>query len=499
MKKLVCALFAAAALAAGCGLSEPVTRGSDPDIAAIKKEYSSPKGWKVRVDPIEMAIGTEPGEKEWVLKLDGAEIQKNVVESLRETGVFQEISAAGSEAEADLALKLKVTGAIGRFEGTNGNEILQLLVWWGFSSLLGCLVADEDYSAWIQVEATVADSSTGDTVWNSSFKPNFSGSLDHYQKGIDLWDLIPPGTIVSSHDPDKVTEKLLPHLMRKLEIDLVRKLASEVPPPPVDVVVVIGADAESGGAKTSLAASDAKRFANAFGRNRARVEAVDLTGKASDAAALKQALAALAARKEISIRDLVVYFAGCGSHAKSASGAAVPALVLSAKAGSVSTILLAEFIECVKAIPAESRGVILDASFETGKGRFIGSAGVPAGPVEFPHIDKIALLYAGGASESAEAGGGLLTSSLVSQDVLGGDANRDGKVAFAEYSQGFGFGLSRAIRRAGGSGTMSLSGDAVLFRVPKTADKPEDKPSETPDAPPEDEGEKPADSPGEGK
>ncbi len=483
MKRLSVLACVAVLASAGCGLSDPSVRGEDPEMAAIRKEYTAPKGWKLAVDPVEMSVGTEPGGKEWVLKLDPGQIQSGVVEALRETRIFQETAPAGTGQDgADLRLKLKVTGAIGKFEGTNGNEILQLLVWWGFSSLLGCMVADEDYSAWMQVEASVHDASSGDTVWSGSVKPAFSASLDHYQKGIDLWDLIPPGTIISSHDPDKVTEKLLPHLLRKLEVDLVRKLAAEVPPPPVDVVVVLGADVSSGGFKTESASADAKKFANAFCRNRQRAEAVELTGGTGDAGALKKAMADLAARKEIRIRDFIFYFAGCGSVVKSPSGSAVPALVLAAGASGVSVITLADLLESVKPVAAESKGVVLDASFESGKGRFLKSAG-DAGAVEFPTVAGFGLLHVGGASESRETGGAL-TSFLTGDDAFAADADNNGKVMLGEIVKALGFSISRAVRRTGGSGSLNLAGDAVLFRVqPKSApDKPADESSEEPGA-----------------
>ncbi|MHC5038752.1 MAG: hypothetical protein ACYTHM_15695 [Planctomycetota bacterium] len=465
---------------AGCGLSRPVLVSEDPEILRVKKELAAPIGWRIEVAPVKMALARELKEDdEWVLSMDPIRLQEETAEALSATGLFKGVWAAGASGREvpDLRLKLKVTAAVGRFKGTNGYLPLQMALWWGFSSLIGCFVADEEYAASMETIVTLEEVATGKSVWSGTLKADFQGALDHYQKGLEIWDLIPPGTFLAGYDPEKVSANLAPHLFRKLHIALARRLVSEITPPAVDacVVCISRTRPAEGEDQAEDARKDVQKFLQAFSKGRKRVEIIDLSDRLS-AHALRNALSALTARRDIRIRDLVFYAAGKGTVSPKGKSALRPALPFPTRKG-FTAVPLETILKTFAKVPAASRAVVIDAGFLGDSPRSAKPRGpLPEGAlIQFPEGEKFPgfISPAREAIEGEAFGGGMLTHFLTEAVLPQADTDADGTLTLSEVYDHISWNVARAARRAGGEGLLILSGDGVLFRIQQSESKSE--------------------------
>jgi hypothetical protein len=458
-------------LLAGCGLSDPVLLSEDPDLRKIREERAHPIGWSVRVGKVDLPKSEEGGNGKWTLSLDADRVRNDVARALEETSIFREVRADEGQnpVPADLLLKLRITRATGRFVGTNGYATIQTLLWWSLSSILACLVADEQYSASLELQAELEEVVSGEAIWSGTMGVEFEAALDHYQKGLDIWDLIPPGTFLATHDPDKVTEALAPHLVRKVQVALARRLSGEVPPPTVDVCVLVCGEERTGRPGGDGKSGVEGRLAKAFEAHRTRAQVIRLDEKTTPAALL-ETLSRLAGGEDIRIGEFALYFHGKGSRVSRARGrASLPALAFPRGKGKAGRLLLADLLKAVEAIPAGRRSLVIDAGFRGGD-RF--QAPDPrdrrSGRVEIPRSGKVGMLLAGlEAFTHEESGTGLLTHHLLKALASPVDANKDGTLTLTELHGQIAWAVARAARRAGGEGAPLVAGDGGLFRLPK--------------------------------
>jgi hypothetical protein len=468
MKKLMLAFLALVA-AAGCGLEEPLLLSEDPEIEKIRRACARPKAERVLVAPVEIAIRNKPKEGEFIPAIDRAALGRETVEIIRKVGLFREVRPEGKAASsgADLRLRLRITGALGKYKGANDSRIVQHLLWWFVSPIVSWFIADEDYVLYLTAEVEVEDAQSGTPVWKDALEVSCDGSLDDFQKGLDMWDLFAPGRGPATCDPEDVTETLGPHLYRRFNIALARRLSADLPEQPTDVCVLLRTAGEGGEEK--FAKADTQKFTRAFRTGRGRTEIVDLTGKS--VAGLKKSLSELGERRNLRIRDLVFYFAGNGTLAASGKNRAYPSLVLLAGKKSTSLLRVDWLLGWIRSVPAESHAVVLDAGFQSGKARWLR----PRKPVS-PDAEIVlpmgknlpGLLWAGMETNvSKEFGGGVFTHVMLNTLDLASDRNKDGKLTLKEVYGKVTLGVARASMKLGGEGIPFLLGDGVLFRVPR--------------------------------
>ncbi len=464
------------ALAAGCGLSEPVLLSEDPAFLTIRDAIERPRDWSVVLAPVEVGPGKEGGD-EWVdLPLDPRDVGNNVEEALASSGAFRDVHRGGS---ADLTLNLKILCARARCLGGNGNRIPWFLVWCFLSSIPSAWIADEDYQGEMEVEARLVSNEDGRTVWSGTSAVRIEAALDHFQRGISIWDFVFPGPVLAGESASSLSDTLLPHLCRKLELDLARRLSAEVPPPAIDAVVCIGCDAE----KASFAIADAEAFAKAMRGRRGRRRIEILKGPGATVPGIRSLLEGFSRSNAVRIRDLVVYFAGCGTLLPADDGGAETGVVF---AGG-ETVAVSELLRLVRGVGASSAAVLLDAGFAGEKGRTVPGEAKEAAAMPEPG-DRIALMCACGpgetAVESEEFGGGLFTRHLLQRLDKNSDRDGDGAVWCEEIFEELAFAVTREARFLGGTSRPRLRGNAVLHRPAKRPPEENDgseKPRETED------------------
>jgi hypothetical protein len=478
---------------AGCGLSDPALLSEEQELRDIRSSRPGPLGWNVEVWPVVLAPAVEEKEGLWPLSVETGAFRDGVVAALKEARVFREV-AAGSSHEAELSLRLKVNAAQARYLGGNGYRIPWFLVWCILSSVPACFIADEEYEGEMEVEASLTEKATGAALWADRIPVKFAGALDHFQRGISFWDLFLPGPFLTGADADCLAKVLVPHLSRRVDLELARRMAAGVPERKVDFLVAVGAGRLRGAAAAedpdpspAFCVSDAKAFASSFKKREGRTEAVLLLGNAATAEACRETLSGLAKKRDVSIRDLVLYFSASGLLLEGPQGRAEPALVFAPGKGGAPggahprCLTVSELLRLAQAVPAESRLVVLDAGFRGTAGRVSRTAGAPApssrAAQAFPSgKDVPALLSACGpeetALESPDLEAGLFTSLLLARLGPASDADGDGRVLAGEILEELSWNVLRESRFLGGTSTPFASGEAVLFRCkprPKAA------------------------------
>jgi hypothetical protein len=467
-----------------CGLSNPVLISEEPELKALRSSRPRPLAWNVELLPVVAAPAMETEKDFWPLEVNGAALGDGIVAALKEGNVFAAVGNAGS-CDAELSLRIKVNAAKARYLGGNGYRISWFLVWCVLSSVPASFIADEEYEAQMDVEASLADKSTGATLWCDHIAVKFAGALDHFQRGISLWDLFLPGPFLTGADPGCLSQVLVPHLARRLELELAKRLTAAVPPKQVDLLLAVGAcDAprdpqREAGKAPAFIVSDTRAFAEAFAKREGRIETVLLLGEAATCENFRHTLDAYKKRGDLLLRDLVVFFAGTGTVIEAGRGKAEAALVFAvAKPGSPDRenpriLRLSEALELVEAVPAESRLVIIDAGFTGPDGR-VATGATPEVPatatiLPFPAARALpALLTACGPSETAfespEFGAGLFSHFLVASMVRDSDVDGDGIVTVREVFENLSWDVLRESRFLGNPSTPLSTGGGVLFR-----------------------------------
>ncbi|MHC5079908.1 MAG: hypothetical protein ACYTHN_12870 [Planctomycetota bacterium] len=473
--------IAAVLLLCGCGVSAPLMISKDPQIAELKKQVRE-RGWTLHPGEIIVDAAKINGGDDWALSVDMEIFQAEVLDALDKAGVFRRVvreHGAMKEEEHSLLLTIRVVKARGKSLGKNGNFLPNLLFWWLLSPFAASYVADEDFEGTLAVEVTLEEPGNATPIWKGTVSSTFKASLDHFQRGITLLDLLPTAPLTASTDSEDVSDVLGPHLYRKIEVALIKKLSAELPPPEVDFLVSVGCAPPAGtkaegadetGVENVLAIGDARKFAETFKRGEGRKEVLLLTDRDKSADSVRKILSDLADDKSIRGRDFILLFAGCGTLVPDTPGKSTAAICFE----DGNSIKVSELLELVGTVPASSRCVILDTGFK-GKGPRVSGTLVPPAPKSgtvspFPSKRTLPCLLSacGPESPGAEivaAKHGALTTFLVPLLEKKGDADGDGLVKASEVFSEILWKMSRKVRMADGRSLVPhLLGDAVLWR-----------------------------------
>jgi hypothetical protein len=477
---------------AGCGISRPALISEDQQLAELRGTVKQ-RGWTLHPGEVFVVRAAEANrEDEWPLALDTEALQSEVLEALEVAGIFRHVTrepGAAVNGEHALHLTMKVLEARGKSLGKNENFIPNLFLWWLLSPFAASYVADEDFEGHVKVEFLLNEPGTEEPLWQGVIPVSFEASLDHFQRGITFLDLLPTAPLTASTDAEDVSDVLGPHLYRKLELALIKRLSAELPVPEVDVLVAVsgsswepppGGDKKGSDAKLEgetgrggeggkrIAVLDVESFAEAFRGRPGRKEISTLT--ATSAAALREKLEALSAGTDVKLRDFVLFFSGCGTLVSAGKDKAEAAVAL-ADGG---TVKVSELLDLVGKIPAASRCVVLDSGFKGKGGRVSPSPHPPVSPsstvAPFPADKKLSCLLSACSQseagfESAKWRQGALTHFLIPLLSEKADADGDGGVKASEVYEELLWAFSRKLRLQGaGPMTPHLSGDGVLWR-----------------------------------
>jgi hypothetical protein len=508
---LECAALAALAFAAGCGIGRAVEIDSIAELDTIR-ERGAARGWVLASCRVAVEPGEELGDSEWPLAVDQGEAERDLAEILARTGIFARVDCSGTSADAEgvelaagkegvvsapdgllhpVHLTISVVGARGRFAGWNFWVVPNLAFWLIVSPLAAGAVGDEEYAAELKIRASLAEAGTEDPLWAGEFSASMEAPLDHFQRGFSLWDLFPPGPLFAPPDPGKVSSVLVPHLLRKLGVDLAQRLALDLRRPDTDLMVCVDAvrAAPAGGPRPGEAgpgpegkpaarrpsSSDAEALAAAFLARPCRKEIIRLSPDAGEEA-LVSVLESVARRKHTQVRDFLLFYAGPGTLVPVAGKPGEKkweAAILFPGPGR-RPLPVSELLRLVQSVPAESPMVVLDTGFSGAGGRAVAPpAGAPAAteeivplPATKPPVCFLAACRpdeAGFESGSDRRGALSLVLNLLLSPK--GDRNKDGKITATEVIGRISWSLNRRVRTAGGRPLHpQLSGDGVLWR-----------------------------------
>lgn len=456
---------------AGCGVGDPKTLDEDPAFCSIR-ESAKTRGWVLRLGEAPPATQAGDDGEGWKLAVEGTEILDGAERALRDAGLFTEEGGDSNKGGHPLILTMDGIEAKASSEGKNAYFIPNLFYWWIISPFAASLVADEDFSATLKAHASLSEPGSASPVWEGVIETKFQGSLDHFQRGFTMLDLLPTGPLTARIDPESLSICMVPHLVRSLGIEIAKRLADELPPPQVHLLVAAG-----GGGK--IAESDVREIVRMFETGEGKKETVVLKGEVTPES-IRAALVAAAQRRDIAVRDVVFFYAGPGTLV-SREKKAEPALCPAGKPRAV--ISVSEVLGLLKAIPAGSRCAILDTGFRGAGGRAVpcdpALKDAPVSPFETGKDAPCLICPAGPGEpgfESSEWGHGALTAILIPLLSKKGDADGDGQVKASEIFQEIRWELPRKMRLAGGAGTNPhLSGDGVLWRYVKPEASPPEK------------------------
>jgi hypothetical protein len=339
-----------------------------------------------------------------------------------------------------------------------------MALWFILSPIAACLVADEDYKVQMDVQAELSEPGAAEPLWSTVVQASMSGSLDHFQRGLTIWDLFLPGPFLATPDPLDVTEVMTPHLRQKLQVEIARRLSQELAPPEVDLAVVVGNE------KQAISAKDVGSHAESFSKRPGKTRILRVVNPSNEVEL--QGMLEKATR-DIGVRDLVFFYSGAGSIMPPEDGAGdwEAALALSLEKG--GSLRISKLVGMIKGIKARSRTVLLDSGFLGKGGRALP---VPLGfspgthkVRSLPRTKDLCLLSVCRSDEPGYAPrkwkNGVLTRFLLPNLKAGYDRNRDGKVTAQEIIGKLKYACSRKVRVAGGPSLHPyLSGDGVLWR-----------------------------------
>ncbi|MHC4778533.1 MAG: hypothetical protein ACYTFG_08165 [Planctomycetota bacterium] len=458
-------------LASGCGVSEPLLVGEDLQIRELKKQVTG-RGWTLHPGEITVDSRETNGGEDWALSVDTELLQEEVLQALARAGVFRDVvmepGSMGGKEHA-LLLSMRVVEAKGKSLGKNGSYVPNLFLWWLLSPFAASYVADEDFEGTLTVEVALEEPGKADPVWKGRVTASFEASLDHFQRGITLLDLLPTGVFTASTDPEDVSEVLGPHLYRKIEVQLIGALSKGLPKPEIDLLVGVGSG-------RGLAEADVKAFVDRFEKRAGRMETM-VHGSGLPVSRLRSALHDMASRQDVTIRDILFFYAGPGTLSKTKKGVEAS---ITPTGSAEDAMTVSELCELIKAVPAKSRTLILDSGFA-------GKAGRAVPPVKGVDASKV-LPFVGGknhpcllsAAGPGEAGfeseswkHGALTAFLLPNLAVEADEGGDGNLMASEVFSEVMWNLHRKVRLAGGTVmTPRLVGDGVIWRY-APAKKPE--------------------------
>jgi hypothetical protein len=392
-------------------------------------------------------------------------LQKEIVSALREVPVFTSVTRtshtdpnAAREQGAHLLLKVSLSNCTNSFGGTNGYFIPNMLIWGILSPVVSAFVADEFFNVSGKVNAQLLDTATGETVWSHSITLQERYDLNDWQRGPTIWDFFFIAPFYNTWTPAKVDTVVLPHVIHKIQVELAKSILTDLPPPKRSFGVVVGLNScgLDGAPELKYAEEDAWDLAD-FLEDSGFSEVVLLTGEEATSEAIESSLNEIAARTDVEVENLIVYFAGLGTtRFNKQTSTCAQALLTFGPRFEESEMTLIALLERVESIVAANKAIVIDAGFSGKGGRTYLAEEIPAGTrIEFPEAvsgtTNVAFLMSCGADETAHEfdslTNGVFTHFLLQKGlVTDADLNKDGAVTIQEALKTGAWPVTRYVR-----------------------------------------------------
>jgi hypothetical protein len=433
-------------LASGCAVGRPLSMSEEAELRQLHIAHPRGLGYSVAVAPVGVFKShIAEGKKKWPMSFKPAEMQKEIATVLREIPVFAEVTqvhhsnpTAAGEAGARLLLKVSFSDCTTSFGGTNGYFIPNMLIWGILSPIASAFVADEFFVVEGKVVAQLLDTRSGESVWSRSIPLRERYDLNDWQRGPTIWDFFFIAPFYHTWTPAKVDAVVLPHVVRKVQVELAKGILSDVQPPRSSIAVVIGLNS------CGLPDSPELNYAQSDSQTVARLlsdsgfdDVTVLKGAEATVSAVEDTLRKSASRSDVDIERVVVFFSGLGT-----TVAGGPSVLLYGTEVEESELSLLRIFEMLREIPARDRIVIVDAGFSGIGGKTFRIAGDSSGteapqPGQLSGSNEVAFLLSCGLSETAyesdELGHGVFTHYLLQRGLTRkADLNNDGMITVHE-------------------------------------------------------------------
>jgi uncharacterized caspase-like protein len=313
-----------------------------------------------------------------------------------------------------------------------------MLLWGILSPIASAFVADEFFLVEGKVIAQLLDTGSGEPVWSRSIALQERYDLNDWQRGPTVWDFFFVAPFYHTWTPAKVDAVVLPHVVRKVQVELAKGILTDLQPPECSIAVVVGLNSCGlpGAPELKYAENDAQSIAALLSKSGFEDVTV-LKGAEATASAVESALRESAGKSDVNIEKVVVFFSGLGT---TVTGG--PSLLLHGTDAEESELSLSRVFELLREIPARDRAVIVDAGFSGSEGKAFriveGASGTQDSvPEQVAGSHEVAFLLAGAvegtAYESDELAHGVFTHYLLQRGLSRrADLNNDGIVTVRE-------------------------------------------------------------------
>ncbi len=433
-------------VACGCAVGRPLSLSEEAELRRL--HIARPQGlrYSVAVAPIGVyrSAAGEDGDR-WPLSFKPAEMQEKIAVGLREIPVFADVvkvshsdPAAAGRAGARLLLKVSFSDCTTSFGGTNGYFIPNILLWGILSPIASAFVADEFFMVEGKVIAQLLDTGNGEPVWTRSFALQERYDLNDWQRGPTVWDFFFIAPFYHSWTPAKVDAVVLPHVVRKVQVELARGILADVEPPACSIAIAIGLNSCGlpGSSELKYAESDAQDVAGLLSKS-GFDDVTVLKGAEATVSALESILRKSAGRSDVDIERVIVFFSGLGT-----TVAGGPSILLHGTDAGESELSLQRLFEMLREITARDRIVIVDAGFSGSEGKAFrvaeGTSGTRVSvPEQLAGSSEVTFLLAGAvegtAYESDELAHSVFTHFLLQRGLTRrADLNNNGIITVHE-------------------------------------------------------------------
>lgn len=455
-------LFAAVC---GCAVGKPVALTDETRLLEARELRPDGLGYSVAVAPVHVEqSGTAGSRERWPLTLDAAALQEEIASALGNIPVFRGVSQtpfpdpdAARESGKQLLLNVTLSDCMSSFGGTNSFFIPNLFVWGILSPIAAAFVADESYTVTGRIEVKLTETKDGGEIWSRVISLQEKYDLNDWQRGPSVWDYTLIAPFYNSWTPRKVDAVVIPHVTRRIIVELAASILEDVPPPVRNLAVVVGLDSCGlfDAPVLDCARKDAQDFAKALSES-GFDEVALLTGSDARRDALETHLKRTAERSDVAVENFVLYFAGLGTtRFDPEESTCSQSLLMYGDDPEESQLPLAGLLELVEVIPAVSKAIVIDAGFISGDGRTYNPEPLPAdAQLAYPDAVRsnatMTLLMACSADQSAYEsellGNGVFTHYLLRGFSGDADLNGDGTITIQEAFKDAGWPVSRFVR-----------------------------------------------------
>jgi hypothetical protein len=479
--------------AGGCGSGAPVLRSEDRFLLRTKETHPTSRKYRVACLPILPPGKKDPGAGAWPLEGVSPKLREEMIECLKVAGVFTEIFPVDESADGayDLELELRLTQADVRYDGKNANFLLSLPLLALLSPLASAFIAADDFLGTLKFELVVRETSEKKVLCRRSFHVRHRISLDAFQCGLGGAELVFTIPSLAGFREREVGARVAPHLFRAASIRICETLAREITIPELDVIIAIGVN-QAGYGGQNYAEKDAERFCTLLesqpGRKHSRLLYLGKNAKTDSIFAQLATLEKLRKRGNVNIRDLFIYYAGCGTNRTVRENGKVlyrPCIYLHGKTRTGRTLVavsLEALAEKMSAIPGcANRVLIVDAGFTEEEGRSksgrwnrsIESFRLPRTSDKGPSV-LLACSPDRSAYEDERLGHGVFTHFLMKSMEKASDSDKNGKISVKELSTTLPWSYNRFVqmRLKKRASHPVFIGSATLFRLEEEGKEP---------------------------